>query len=178
MQLHRRTCLQLLAASVVGLASSPARAASRVRSIDAQANGTTLWLELDAAPFPHGSAGYQDRTVIVFVPKTFRAERGARAGSHGHTLSLATRAGARVPLLVHFHGHNTTAERAIVSHALREQLVDSKQNAVLVVPQGPVNASDSSAGKLDAPGGLARMLDEVLRMLVTPEVKAALGFPF
>jgi hypothetical protein len=59
---------------------------------------------------------------------------------------------------VHFHGHNTTAERALVAHDLREQLADSKQNALLVVPQLAVIAADSSCGKLEYPGGLQRLL--------------------
>ena len=89
---------------------------------------------------PAPGRGYRDDTVIVFVPAhyRFRDDEGVAA-------------------LVHFHGHNTTAERAMVAHELREQLVDSKQNAILVVPQLAVFAADSSCGKLEAPGGLARL---------------------
>jgi hypothetical protein len=78
-------------------------------------------------------------------------------------------------MLVHFHGHNSTAERAMVAHELREQLFDSKQNAILVVPELAVLAPDSAAGKLEAPGGLARMLDDVVRTLGTREARAELG---
>ena len=79
--------------------------------------------------------------MIVFVPDKYRfqAEEGIAA-------------------LVHFHGHNSSAERALTAHALREQLVDSRQNAVLVVPQLALLAADSSCGKLASPGALSRLL--------------------
>jgi hypothetical protein len=101
--------------------------------------GTTLVLGIPQAPFAGSARG--DDTVIVFVPDKyrFRAEEGLSA-------------------LVHFHGHNSSAERAIAAHALREQLVDSRQNAVLVVPQLALFAADSSCGKLTTPGGFARLL--------------------
>ena len=43
----------------------------------------------------------------------------------------------------------------MVAHQLREQVADSKQNAILVVPQLAVMAADSSCGRLESPGGLA-----------------------
>jgi hypothetical protein len=117
----------------------------RLKSIARDARGTTLFLALDHAPFPAGGAGYRDDTVVVFVPAhyRYRQEEGVAA-------------------LVHFHGHNTTAERAMTAHELREQLADSKQNALLVVPQLAVFAPDSSCGKLEAAGGLARLLFEAV----------------
>jgi len=120
--------------------------------------GTTLTLSLRSAPFPAGGALYTDSTVIVFVPKHFRPS-----------------AGHEIPMLVHFHGHGNTAERAMVTHKLREQLVASRQDAILVVPQGPVNAADSSCGKLEAPGGFSRLLHEVLASLGTRETSRLLG---
>ncbi len=101
--------------------------------------GTTLVLGLPQAPF--AGMGHGDDTVIVFVPEKYRfqAEEG-------------------VSTLVHFHGHNSSAERAIAAHALREQLVDSRQNAILVVPQLALLAADSSCGRLASPGALSRLL--------------------
>ena len=89
--------------------------------------------------------GYGDDTVIVFVPEhyRFRAEEGVSA-------------------LVHFHGHNTTAPSARWPRTAREQLADSRQNAVLVVPQLASFAADSSCGRLESPGGLSRMLSEAI----------------
>jgi hypothetical protein len=147
--MHRRTFLAALAAaplvSVASLAARPARAASgtKVKALARDATGTTFTLGLEHAPFAGGA--YQNDTVIVFVPAHFRyrTEEGVAA-------------------LVHFHGHNTTADRAIVSHQLREQLADSKQNALLVVPQLAVMAADSSCGNLESPGGFARMLEEAV----------------
>ncbi len=121
------------------------------------AHGVTLVYHLRHAPFPNGSQ-YGDPTVLVFVPKYFRLPKARR-----------------VDALVHFHGHNTTAKKAIKAHRLREQVVDSKQNAILIVPQGPVNAVDSGGGRLERKGGLARMLAEVLRELGKSATGKVLG---
>jgi hypothetical protein len=145
--MHRRTFLVALAAAPLLSLARPARAQSttRLKSIARDSRGTTLWLALDHAPFPAPGAWVRDDTVIVFVPShyRYREEEGIAA-------------------LVHFHGHNTTAERAITAHELREQLADSRQNAILVVPQLAVMAPDSSCGKLEAPGAFARLLDEAI----------------
>jgi hypothetical protein len=122
------------------------------------ARGVTLALELEHAPFPTGAPGYGDPTVFVFIPHHHRVGRDGR-----------------VSALVHFHGHHTTAERTIAAHELREQLFDSKQNAILIVPQLAVLAADSSCGQLEAQGGLARMIFDVLRTIDIPAVRAAAG---
>jgi hypothetical protein len=145
MKVDRRHFLGLAASGVALALGRPARAASKVRARTSDARGTTLALELENAPFPAPGAPYQDRTVFVFVPEHYAPPRDER-----------------VSVIVHFHGHNTTAERAMMVHELREQLYDSKQNAILAVPQGPLVAADSSCGKLEAPGGLARMLRELV----------------
>jgi hypothetical protein len=146
--MHRRTVLAALATlpfvSMSSLASDArAQTGPRLKSLSRDELGTTLILGLAHAPF--AGLGYGDDTVIVFVPERyrFRAEEGVAA-------------------LVHFHGHNSTAERAIAAHALREQLVDSRQNAVLVVPQLAVLAADSACGRLESPGGLARLLGDAV----------------
>jgi hypothetical protein len=131
---------------------------SRVAHVATDARGITATLELEHAPFPASGSGYGDPTVLVFIPRHYRIARDA---------SVAT--------VVHFHGHNSTAERAMVAHQLREQLYESKQNAILVVPQLAVMAPDSSAGKLEAPGGFARMLGDALRTLEAPAVRSAAG---
>ncbi len=159
--MKRRVFLTALVGGAIGLVAGEALAAgptSHVRTVTRDERGVTLFLELDHAPFPAASAWYRDNTVIVFVPHHVRIGRGER-----------------VSAVVHFHGHNSMAEPAMIAHQLREQLFDSKQNAILVVPQGPMMAADSSAGKLDAPGGLARLLTDVLLTLQTPEAVSALG---
>ncbi|HEY5377322.1 MAG TPA: hypothetical protein VIK01_26765 [Polyangiaceae bacterium] len=146
--MRRRAVLALLAQTPLlsaaafaqnGLADVRPRLKTEVRD----ALGTTLVLGIPQAPF--GGVGHGDDTVIVFVPDKFRfrTEEGISA-------------------LVHFHGHNSSAERAIAAHALREQLVDSRQNAVLVVPQLALFAADSSCGKLTAPGAFARLVGGAL----------------
>jgi hypothetical protein len=146
--MHRRRLLAAFAAaSVLSLTGRVARAqgAPRLKSIARDADGTTLFLGLEHAPFGGEGGAYHDDTVIVYVPAHFRyrEEDG-------------------VAVLAHFHGHNTTAERAMVSHQLREQLAESRQNALLVVPQLAINAADSACGKLEASGGFARLLEEAL----------------
>lgn len=144
--MRRRTFLAALGSSVV-LASIPrlarAHASFRLKSIARDALGTTLSLGLPHAPF--AGFGYEDDTVFAFVPAhyRYRPEEGVAA-------------------LVHFHGHNTSAERAMAAHELREQLADSRQNAILVVPQLAVFAADSSCGRLEAAGGLERLLGDVV----------------
>jgi hypothetical protein len=145
--MHRRTFLAALASAplLAWARSARAQAAPRLLDVARDARGTTLALGLEHAPFPAPGAGYRDDTVIVFVPAHYRwrAEDGVAA-------------------LVHFHGHNSTAERAMAAHQLREQLADSRQNALLVVPQLAVMSADSSCGKLETPGGLARLLTEAI----------------
>lgn len=136
----------------------PAHARSRVVQMAKDARGLTVTLELEHAPFPAPGSYWRDATVFVFIPSHHRVARDA---------SVST--------VVHFHGHNSTAERAMNAHQLREQLFESKQNAILIVPELAVLAPDSSCGKLEAPGGLARMLDDVLATLDSAEVRAAAG---
>jgi hypothetical protein len=145
--MYRRTFLAALAAiSAQSLArSAKAQPSARLKSLSRDAYGTTLALSLDHSPFPCPGSGYRDDTTFVFVPSHYRY-----------------RAGEGVAALVHFHGHSTTADRAIAAHELREQLSDSRQNAILVVPQLAVLAADSACGKLEAPGGLFRLLRESL----------------
>lgn len=142
--MRRRTVLAVLAqtpllSTAAFAQSTTAELRPRLKSEVKDALGTTLVLGVPQAPF--AGTGHGDDTVIVFVPEKyrFRAEEGVSA-------------------LVHFHGHNSSAERAIAAHALREQLVDSKQNAILVVPQLALYAADSSCGRLATPGALSRLI--------------------
>jgi hypothetical protein len=159
--LSRRQLFGALSAGVIALVSRSARAetsSSQVLRVTRDARGTTLYMDLSSAPFPAAGAPYKDATVIAFVPSHYRFARD------GH-----------VSLLVHFHGHTSTAPTAMVAHELREQLYESKQNAILLVPQGPVLAADSSCGKLEQEGGLARLIEDALQTLATEPARAALG---
>ncbi len=146
--MRRRTVLSVLAKTSLLSAAAFAQSGQvevrpRLKSESRDALGTTLVLGVPQAPF--GGLGHGDDTVIVFVPDKyrFRAEEGVSA-------------------VVHFHGHNSSAERALTAHALREQLVESRQNAVLVVPQLALFAADSSCGKLASPDAFARLLGGAL----------------
>jgi hypothetical protein len=157
--MHRRGFLAALAAvpCLAWTRAARAEGTKRLKSVERDERGTTLSLGLEHAPFPAGGSWYRDDTVIVFVPAhyRYRAEEGLAA-------------------LVHFHGHNTTADRAMVAHELREQLSDSRQNAILFVPQLAVMAADSSCGKLEAPGGLRRLLVEAVQT-AAHEARETLG---
>jgi len=85
--------------------------------------------------------------VVVFVPRGFAV------------------AGGRVDWLVHIHGQVTTARREVKRMDLVRQVVRSRKNVVLVVPQGPIMARKNRWGALHMAGGLARMLDGVLAVM-------------
>lgn len=108
--------------------------------------GSGATVRLRAAPYPDGVGPYTDPSVRVFLPDGYR-DRGAH------------------DLVVHFHGFGTTVAATLDGHRYQEQLWASGANAVLVVPQGPVNAASGDFGKLMHPGGLARLCAEVLVLL-------------
>ncbi|HEY3448189.1 MAG TPA: hypothetical protein VGK67_17670 [Myxococcales bacterium] len=108
--------------------------------------GAEATVAMPSAPFPDGSAPWSDDRVNIFVPDGFR--------------DLGT-----VDLVVHFHSFNTTLASTLPFSRYREHLYASGANAILVVPQGPVDAPSGNFGKLMRPGGLAALLDEVLVVL-------------
>jgi hypothetical protein len=123
--------------------------------------GTLLLVHLASAPFPHpqraqghkydgklydAATHYSNDTVAIFIPKGF-CQNG------------------RVDFVVHFHGWQNHVEAVLRHYQLIEQLVASRRNAVLVVPQGPFDAPDSFGGKLEDPGGFARFIKEVSERL-------------
>lgn len=123
--------------------------------------GEMIVTQFATAPFPHTNRAnghtyqgkffsakdhYSDSTVAVFIPKGFR-ETG------------------RIDFVVHFHGWNNTVAGTLAQFKLAEQLVDSRKNAVLVVPEGPHLAPDSFGGKLEDPGGFSNFMNEVVATL-------------
>ncbi len=166
--MDRRSFLQLLAGSALLTVGTPrsalsagaggATAGPKLRRAEASELGVTLTFGLANAPFPCPGKPYTDDTVAVFVPALWR---DARSGL--------------LDVVVHFHGHYGTVDAALRTMRLREQLVASRRNALLVVPQGPVNAADGNPGKLSAPGGLRRLLDEVRHELQSDPARQALG---
>jgi hypothetical protein len=158
--LDRRNVLRVLAvASTAPTLLLPRRgraASTAVRGIDRQDLGVTLELGMKHGPFPHAGLPYDDDTCLVFVPSHYRGAGG-------------------IDTVVHFHGHGTTARKTIVEKQLREQFHASDQNAILVVPQGPIDAKDSRWGKLELADGLLALLGEVRRAVQQPAIVEALG---
>jgi hypothetical protein len=123
--------------------------------------GQVIFTQLPSAPFPHPSRAeghkyedkffsaeknYSDSSVAIFVPKGFRPT-------------------GKVDFVVHFHGWGNYVERVLQRYQLIEQFVESGRNAILVVPQGPYDASDSFDGKLEDEGGFKRFMDDVMNTL-------------
>jgi len=123
--------------------------------------GQLIITPFDSAPFPHplraeghkrgtnffsAAEHYQDSRVALFVPKGFRP-------------------GRTIDFVVHFHGFGNSINRALNTYDLIEQFAASKRNAILIVPQGPVNASDSFWGKLDDADGFKHFMDEAMATL-------------
>lgn len=148
-----------LAAPVLGVPwVARARSKTKIYGVESGARGVTIRLGLVHGPFPASGAPYEDDTCLVFVPHYFRAPPDGR-----------------IDTLVHFHGHDATVGSVVASMKIREQLALSRQNVILIAPQGPVNASDSRGGKLEDEGGFEAMLGEVRRALRRSEVAQALG---
>jgi hypothetical protein len=123
--------------------------------------GQLIFTSFDSAPFPHplraqghqykntfySAAGhYQDSRVVLFVPKGFHA-------------------GGKIDFVVHFHGWGNTLTNVLPHYQLIEQFAASQRNAILVVPQGPVNASDSFGGKMEDTNGFQHLIAEAMTTL-------------
>lgn len=126
--------------------------------------GDTAFIAMEHAPFPHASRAqgfqhkgttypadkhYSDNTVAVFIPRSYQP------------------AASGVNLLIYLHGHRNNVRNVLKKFDLRRQVALSKQPVILVVPQGPLDVPDSSAGKLAEPGGLYRLTEELLNRLAT-----------
>ena len=121
--------------------------------------GTTLVTTSDHAMFPHPKRAnghvyegktypadlhYGDRTVVLFVPKGFRA-------------------GETTDLVFYFHGWRNNVDRTLSTFRVAEQLAASGVNAVLVLAEGPKDAPDSFGGKLEESGTFASLVDDAVR---------------
>ncbi len=135
---------------VFGVAGDPGLGASAWGDVMAPGGvvaGSGATVAMPAAPYPDGAnSPYTDPSVRVFLATGYR-DRGEQ------------------DLVVHFHGFDTTVASTLTDKLFQQHVYASGSNAVLVVPQGPVNAADGDFGKLMMPGGLARLLTEVLVVL-------------
>lgn len=129
--------------------------------------GMRAIIPFDTAPFPHASRAsghtydnkvydaathYGDSSVGLFVPKGFVARD-------------------TVEYVVHFHGWNNNVADVFARYKLAEQFEGSGLNAILVVPQGPLNAPDSGDGKLELDdNGFARFIADITRYLQNQQI--------
>ena len=163
---HMRTLLLFL----IGCAALPARGESLPQRYADY--GELIVTQLTSAPFPHPKRAeghkyqgqlysaqehYSDKTVAIFIPTGFR-ETG------------------QVDFVVHFHGWKNSVEGVLKQYRLIEQLSESRRNAVLVVPQGPLNAPDSFGGKLEDADGFKRFMADVAETLRQKSALKEKGF--
>lgn len=97
------------------------------------------------APFP--SAPFSaDPSVLVFVPAAF-SDPGA------------------VPAVTHLHGFSAELASTVPRQGWVEQHAASGRDAILVIPQGPVNQASGDFGRLEEDGGHERLLRDVISVL-------------
>jgi hypothetical protein len=123
--------------------------------------GELLVAHLSTAPFPHPlrAAGhtyqtrfypadkhYSDSSVALFIPRGFRQTES-------------------VDFVVYLHGWRNNIDTALSKYKLPQQFYESGKNAILVFPEGPRDAPDSYAGKLEDAGGLTRFITDVVDFL-------------
>jgi hypothetical protein len=132
-------------------------------AIRQSAGGKTFIVPLPSAPYPHPSRAnghvyqnklydaathYSNSNVAIFVPDGWQPNDGA------------------IDAVVHFYGWNHDIQSTLQTYRLREQLVASRRNAVLIVPEGPTNAPDSGDGKLELDeNGFSRFMSDVCTWL-------------
>jgi hypothetical protein len=130
--------------------------------------GRLILTNFASAPFPHparaqghkyqeeffsGADHYQDSHVALFIPRDFRA-------------------GSEIDFVVHFHGWRNNVSNVLVRYQLPEQFAASRRNAILIVPQGPLDAPDSFGGKLEDADGFKRFMAEALEVLRQQQIVA------
>ena len=129
----------------------------------ASAEGETLLRPFQNAPFPYKSRekGY------TYDDKLFDAPTHYSDSTVGIFIPVGYEPGAEVDYVVHFHGWSNHVAAVLDHYELRQQMAASKRNAILLVPQGPKDAQDSSGGRLEGdPGAFERLLREITQFLV------------
>ena len=106
--------------------------------------GTTV--SLPSAPYPHENSPYTNDSVRIFIPDGYRDLEAQ-------------------DFVVHFHGWTTNVHKTLTENKYQEHLCSSGANAILVLPQGPLNAQSGDFGKLMHPGGLDALLKDVLSVV-------------
>lgn len=182
--MHRTLCPLLLVILLVLAAWSSPAAAAKLDRKEKTREGTTYWGSFDNAPFPVKGSKYRDDTIALFVPRHFCAvqirakvkvkrkgkwTRRNKTSCYSKSLEKKYKKDkvkyrivhSNIDYVVHFHGHSNTVAKAMRNHRMREQFAKSLQNAIFVVPQGPVNSVDSADGKMARKRGFKKMMYEV-----------------
>lgn len=94
---------------------------------------------------------YNDSTVLIIAPKNLVASK-------------------KVDLIFWFHGWGNNVDSAAIRYELTKQFIESKRNAVLVLPETARNAPDSYGGKLERPGTFNKLVKDVLEGLVSKKL--------
>jgi hypothetical protein len=153
-------------------ATAAAAAAGATPAAPAQIpGGQTYIVPFASAPYPHPSRShghvfdkklydaaqyYSNSDVGIFVPQGWHENGGA------------------IDMIVHFYGWRHDISATFATYRLREQLLASRRNAILVVPQGPTNAPDSGFGKLELDdGGFKRFITDVADWLQRSRIASA-----
>lgn len=123
--------------------------------------GETAFVPMKSAPYPHPSREkgyttnkvtfprdphYSDSTVGLFIPRGYRRT-------------------PKTNVLIYLHGWSNNVRKAMDEFKLREQIVASGQNVILLFPEGPRDATDSGCGKLEDKDGLKHLVEESLATL-------------
>ena len=89
---------------------------------------------------------YDDSSVLVVVPKGFKA-------------------GRKVDLVFWFHGWHNNVDTALRFYGLARQFAASQVNAILVLPEAARQAADSYAGKLGQEGDFRLLINDIMAEL-------------
>jgi len=128
-------------AAVIGDASLPAAEWAE------DAWGRWTEVDLPTAPFqPDGTGPWYDPSVLIWVPNGL-SETGP------------------LHVVTHLHGHYATVADTVADQSLLEQASLSGRDAVVIVPQGPVETASNDFGQLDDPGGHLALLGDAVAVL-------------
>lgn len=127
------------------------------------ASGETLLHAFPHAPYPHSSRS----TGYVYDGKTFSAIDHYSDSTVGLFIPAGYQTSESADFVVHLHGWSNHVSNVLDKYRLREQFAESGVNAILLVPQGPKDATDSGGGKLEMdPGAFKSLMEEVSEFLV------------
>lgn len=113
------------------------------------------------APYPHASRkdGYKRDDTF------YSAEEHYMDSSIGILIPSGYAKTDTVDVMIHFHGHGNNVAKQVMGKQLREMLNASGKNLIMIVPQGPKDARDSSCGKIEDQDGMKNLIMECLAFL-------------